>query len=192
MDKALLLCIFCIFSASSCINAGLADGKTASASPTPVQRELLPVSPAVVLTDKEKKYLGEHLSAEVRTILEKASTFEILAEIGEPAIPETDLRDFKPNRIVSVSNEALKKEVLEAFYWDAAREDPPAICFEPHHSIRGVYQGKKVEIEICYSCSRYVLVADGKRIQGTIQREDRRSESLLDRILREQGKEIGQ
>ncbi len=151
---------------------------------------LKPISTHISLTPKQKKYLDESLPPDVRVILEKAEKFEILAEVNKDESSETDSRIFNPNRIVVLRSERQKKEVLEAFYSDATLEDSPAICYEPHHSLRATYAGKTVEIEICFDCSRFVVKDSPSKAWGTIVRENRKSERFLVDLVESQGMEF--
>ena len=147
-----------------------------------------PVTPTVKLTAKQRAYLDESLTSDVRKVLENAQSFEVFAEINKDESSETDSRVFVPNMVAVIKSEREKKEILEAFYLDAAHEDPPAVCYEPHHSLRATFEGRTIVIEICFDCSRFV-VKDTK-LWGTIVRENRRSEELLTRIVSESGVKI--
>lgn len=150
--------------------------------------QLKQVLPAIRLTTKQRKYLDESLPTDVRRILERSERFEILAEVDKDESSEQDSREFHPNRIVVVRDEKQKKEILEAFYFDAASEDSPAVCYEPHHSLLASYEGKIVEVEICFSCSRFKV--NGSDAWGTIVREGRKSEDLFNSIIERQGVEF--
>jgi hypothetical protein len=155
-----------------------------------VEKLLKPVNPKVKLNSKQKKYLNESLPPPVREILEKAEKFEILAEVRERFDPKDDVRTFEPNRVIKPVSENDKKETLEAFYYDASNEDAPAICFEPRHKIRATYQEKTVEIEICFSCSRFIVTSSFGEFKGTIVRDNRKSEDFFNRIIQNQSVEI--
>ena len=157
------------------------------ASPGP---PLKPVELGLSLDKKQKKFLNESLPEDVREILEKSERFEILAEVHADETRVSDSRDFNPNRIAKISTAQQKKEILRAFYLDAATDEPPAVCYEPHHSIRASYQGKVADIEICFSCSRFVVTSLPDRPEGTLVRDGRRSEDLFAKIVEEAGVEI--
>ena len=159
---------------------------------TQPQKILQPVSPHIKLTSKQKKYLNETLPEEARRILEDAEVFELLGEVRSPGNLDIDSRDFQPNRIVRVTDEQQKKEILEAFYLDAATEDPPVICFEPHHGIRATKGDRSIEIEICFSCSRFEGKGSLPPVSGTIVRDGRRSEELFERIISSQSVDYSQ
>jgi len=156
---------------------------------TPVP-PLKAVELSLSLDKKQKKFLNESLPEDVRNILEKSERLEILAEVNADEARVSDSRDFNPNRIATISNERQKEEILKAFYLDAGSDEPPAVCYEPHHAIRATYKNKVAEIEICFSCSRFVVTTLPGRPQGTLVRDGRRSEDLFGKIIAEAGVEI--
>lgn len=160
-------------------------------SVSPIVEAILPLKPVVPnikLNSKQKKYLNESLPPQVREVLEKAENFEVLAEdIGRDVGNEGTT--FEPNRIAKISNENDKKKILEAFYHDASSEDSPASCFEPHHGIRATYQGKTVEIEICFGCAIFYVESSFGKFNGTIVRDNRKSEGVFNRII--ESKSVG-
>jgi hypothetical protein len=196
--KRIAILIFCL-ALANCAKVETASNdniqnnstKTVAVLPT-VEKDtsLKPITPNVKFNAKQQKYLNESLPSPVREILEKAEKFEILAEI--PTKPESDgeLMTFEPNRITKITEENDKKAVLEAFYFDASREDSPAVCFEPHCGIRAIYQGKTVEMEICFNCSRFVVKSEFGNFDGTIVRENRKSEDLFNQIVESKSVEI--
>ena len=200
MRVVFLILTFCLITA--CERVQTADNKGRSArvavSPTPAQSmapmrpsaPLRPVVPHLMLGSKEKAYLEESVPREARKILENAESFEVFAEINKDETSETDSRTFAPNRVVQIRNEKQKKEILEAFYFDAAHEDSPAVCYEPHHSLKATANGKTVEIEICFDCSRFEVKGLATRYWGTIVRQNRKSEDVLSRIIQESATEI--
>lgn len=186
-----LMILICALALVSCSKVETATNiipidleKTPTVSPTAQENvSLKPVKPKVKLNAKQQKYLNETLPPKVREILEKAESFEILAEVRKEGEYDGEGRTFEPNRIVKIADENSKKEILEAFYFDTSREDAPATCYLPHHSIRANYQGKTVEVEICFSCSRFIVRSEFGKFDGTIVREDRKSENLFNQIV---------
>lgn len=189
--------IFCVFSAS-CANVQTASTRfAANPAPTAVEtpREeirppLVPVKPNLKLNAKQQKYLDESMPPKVREILEKAESFEIQAEVYEKMEDDKEWLTFEPNRVLKVIDANDKREVLEAFYSDAANEDAPAVCFYPRHLIRAVYQNQTVEITICFSCSRFIVKSEFGKFEGTIVRENRRSEDFLAGLLKEKASSL--
>ena len=141
------------------------------------------VTPNVKLSPKQRKYLDESLPPDIRSVLERSTSFEVYAEINKDERSETDTRTFEANVISVITTETQKKTILEALYHDAAREDSPAACYEPHHSIRATFEGKTIEVEICFDCAQFVV--KGTELRGTIVREDRKLEDLLTRFIRD-------
>jgi hypothetical protein len=138
------------------------------------------VNPIPKLSARQRKYLDESIPSGARHVLENAERFELLGEIDKDESSEADNRSLVPNRLVTISTEKDKLAVLEAFYSDASSEDSPAVCYEPHHAIRAELEGETVEVEICFSCSRFILKHGSDKYSGTIVREGRRSEELFD------------
>ncbi len=165
-----------------------------SVSPTPTEIakvEPTPSVPAVYpklkLDSEQKKYLNKTLPSTVRTFFETADRLEMLAEVYAEEFGDKQSTIFEPNRRLEIVDSKLRREILDAFYFDAANQDYPAVCFQPHHSLRATKGGKVLEIEICFSCSRYEGVGSLQSVSGTIVREGRRSEELFDRLIKEKG-----
>lgn len=141
------------------------------------------VKPALELTSKQRKYLDESIPAKVRKVLENSDRFELLGEFDKEESHESDNRSFNPNRLVVIGSDDEKRRILEAFYFDASREDSAAICYEPHHAIKASHLNETVEIEICFDCSRFFARYGPEEYSGTIVREGRRSEDLFEKIF---------
>jgi hypothetical protein len=187
--------IFCGFVLIGCAevktaskeNIQIISNKTASVSPTiEVEKLLKPVTTKIKLNSKQQKYLNESLPPQVREVLEKADKFEILAEVDN----KPDGLDFNPNRIVKITDENTKKEILESFYYDASDGFYPSACYIPHHSIRASYKGKMVEIEICFQCHLFYVESSFGKFEGGIVRENQKSEAVFSRIIQNQSVEI--
>ncbi|HEX8734656.1 MAG TPA: hypothetical protein VF721_04985 [Pyrinomonadaceae bacterium] len=196
--RPFIILIFCGFIFASCANVKTASNETAQTASNetvpvlPAAQEkvsLKPVKPNVKLNSKRKKYLNDSLPPQIREVLEKAEKFEVLAEVYGENEKDKDLWSIQPNRIAKITGDDDKKKILEAFYRDAAEEDSPASCYEPHHLIRAVFQEKTVEVEICFSCARFVVKDASGKFEGTIVRENRRSEDIFNRII--QNKSVG-
>ena len=190
--KQLMILIFCVLFLASCSKVETATNIVPiNLEKTPTIQEnilLKPIEPKVKLNAKQQKYLNESLPPKVREILEKAETFEVLAEVDN----EPDGLNFEPNQIATITNEADKKEILEAFYYDASDGDYPSACYIPHHKIRAIYQKKTVEIEICFQCSIFIVESPFGKFDGGIVRENRKSEDIFNRIIQNQSIKINQ
>jgi hypothetical protein len=200
MRVVFLIFTFCLATACERVETAVDERQTSvvALSPTPTPSStpstpsapLKPVVPQVKFGSKERAYLDESVPLEARRILEAAESFEVFAEINKDETSETDSRTFVPNRVAKIRTAQQKKDILEAFYFDAAHEDAPAVCYEPHHSLKATANGKTVEIEICYDCSRFEVKGLSTRFWGTIVRENRKSEDLLTRIIQESATDI--
>ncbi|MDQ6786294.1 MAG: hypothetical protein M3033_05685 [Acidobacteriota bacterium] len=153
------------------------------------------ISPNLKLSANQKKTLDNSLPPKVREILENADRFEILAEVikkdGKLAYPVKE--DFKPNTKVEVSDANLRKELLETFYADAASGEFPSDCWLPHHILKAGQGDKIIEIEICFSCSRFEVKSSLGTFSGTFAHsEEPKSEIVFNRIIESNGVQIQQ
>jgi hypothetical protein len=194
MQRFLIL-IFCCFILANCSkvettpieNTQTNPDKTASVSSTVETIPLLkPVTPNIKLNSKQRKYLNESLPPQVREILEKAEKFEVSAEVYDKDQDDNEWMIFEPNRMAQITTEKAKKEILEALYFDASRETYLAACYYPRHLIQAIYQGKKINVEVCYTCSLFIVEGDLGHFEGTITRENRKSEEILNKIIKNQ------
>lgn len=85
-----------------------------------------------------------------------------------------------------INNASEREEILSAFLADTAWGEG-AICFNPLHLLRAKKGDQIVEIEICYSCSRY----EGRGPLGEFSGEIGlgTSQHILDRFLIEKGRQ---
>lgn len=192
--KQIVILIFCL-ALANCAKVETAStdknqnipNKIVKVSPT-IEKEVLlkPITPNVKFNGEQQKNLNESLPKKVREILEKAEKFEILAEVDN----KPDGLNFEPNRIAVVSDENDKKEILEAFYFDASDGDYPSACYIPHHAIRATLEGKTVEVEICYQCHLFTVKSPFGSFDGGIKRENQKSESILNKIIETKSVEL--
>ena len=194
--KQIAILIFCL-ALANCAKVEMASNdisqkisnKTISVSPTLEQEIILkPVTPNIKFNAEQQKFLNESLPPKVREILEKAEKFEILAEVDN----NPDGLNFDPNRIAKVTNEKDKKEILEAFYFDASDGDYPSACYISHHAIRATYKGKTVEVEICYQCHLFTVKSPFGDFDGGIKRENQKSGKIVDEIVKNKSVELKQ
>lgn len=164
---------------------------TRAPGPPPAEhRDPKPVVPINRLSSEQKKHLNNALPSRVREFLEKSGSFKLLAEIRVEGEPSDGTWEFTPNRVASITDERLKMEVLNSFYFDVSAGPYPYVCYEPHHGILAEYKGKKIEIDICYSCSKINVRSPFGTFKGGMGYEDQTSEALFDRIIRESGVEL--
>jgi len=198
MRTFLIISCVCVALACSKVNSAPAasptpePGNSLVTAPTPPigqGKYLKPVVPELKLNKDQKKNLDEILPPKVREILEKSGSFDVLAEKD---VDKSDLdgMEFNPNRIARITSEAIKKELLEGLYFDVSTEPYPAVCYEPHHGIRAEYEGQKIEIDICFSCSRLVVRSPFGEFSGGMTHGQRKLEAIFERIVGENAVEL--
>ena len=151
------------------------------------------VSPVTNLTTRQQKKLDSSLPADVRKILESANEFVLLAAIvrrdGAISYPTTER--FDPNTIAEVTAPDIRKDLLETFYLDVSNGENPANCWVPHHKLTARAGDTIVEIEICFSCSRFRGHGPAGQFAGTFAHGDSpQSEVLFNRILVDHGRPV--
>ena len=202
MQKIVVL-IYCCIVLASCSKVETASNVTTqtdsslttSGIPTPTSTieavpALKPIVAKVKLNSKQRKNLNESLPPNVREILEKAEKFEVLAEVDLD--DAHDGLNFEPNRISFIRDEKDKKEILENFYYDASAGPNASACYIPHHGIRASYQGKTVEVEICFQCHLFSVNSSFGKFYGGLPYENVKSEELLNRLIQNQSVELKQ
>lgn len=146
---------------------------------------MLKVSPNIKFNKKQIKELDKSLPPNVREVLENAEEFEILMEMerkdGKLVYPLKET--FNPNIKAEISDANLRKEVLENFYRDVSQGSEPANCWLPHHILRAKQGDKVVEMEICFSCSRFEGKGSFGEFSGTTGRGDEKTENLFNRLI---------
>ena len=169
-------------------NANLSESRVETKA-TPIK-----VSLELKLGDKQTKELDKSMPPNVRELLENAEEFEILAEVerkdGKLSYPITEGFNIKPNIKAEISDANIRKEILENFYRDVAKGSGPANCWQPHHILRAKRGDKTVEMEICFSCSKFEGKGSFGEFSGTTGRGDEKTEKLFNRIIETQGVEI--
>ena len=152
------------------------------------------ISPDVKLDSRQSKSLDKSLPPNVREILENAEEFEILAEMekkdGKLVYPMTEGFNIKPNIKAEISEANVRKEILENFYHDVAKVSEPANCWQPHHILRAKRGDKTIEMEICFSCSRFEGKGSFGEFSGTTGRGDEKTENLFNRLIETYGVEL--
>ncbi|MEO7672519.1 MAG: hypothetical protein ABIU09_00400 [Pyrinomonadaceae bacterium] len=156
----------------------------AEARPSPIS-----VSPHVNLNSRQTQILEISLPPNIREVLENAEEFEILAEMekkdGKFVYPGKE--SFEPTIKAVISEASLRKEILENFYRDVSKGSEPANCWLPHHILRAGQGDKTVEMEICFSCSRFEGKGSFGAFSGTTGRGDEKTEKLFNRLIETYG-----
>ena len=139
------------------------------------------------LTDEQKNYLDQALPKNVREILENSDKFAILADNGETSKSGFD---FTPTRIVLITDDSLKRELLQSLYHDVAVNPVRAACYSPHHGIQAEYMGQKVKIDICFTCARIEVLSPTGGSFGAMILEGRELEGKVVKLINDEGKPL--
>src|SRR5688572_13676549 len=116
------------------------------------------------LTNSQKNDLDSTLPSKVRTILEKAETLEVLRLSSED---KTGI-GWYPDIRVKLPLDDERKDLLNAFFFDASAGPNPSACFIPRHGLKATYKGKTVEVIICYQCHLFVVEGDVGEFDGGV------------------------
>ena len=126
--------------------------------------------------------------------LRKVDSFELYSL--EPFIdPNNTEADYDPKgsgerlhgwRVLgktTVSDEATRREVIDALDKGIDPEGRGAKCFWPRHAIRRMSDDKPVDLLICFQCGNIEIYRNGKRV-GSYSSVSRDVQSTLDEVLR--------
>jgi hypothetical protein len=136
---------------------------------SPTQQTMKPVPYQFPqLTKPESQNLDRELPKDARRILEQSEELELLSIRPcswalNPEFSRTALTKITPDifqgcpieKSVKVKDAALKKQLLDGLYLGIGKSGSSAACFKPRHGIRGVHNGEKVELVICFECHNY-------------------------------------
>lgn len=136
------------------------------------------------LTKHQMRTLNKKLSAQVRNFLQTADKLEIITDTIQEPVTEKPV--YKPNKSYVIKNAGTRKKVLDLFYWDLALGGGDAACYYPNHSIIARKGRKTLNIDICYTCHKFVVSGSFGGWQGGMWGEPR-SEELIDRLIDKYG-----
>lgn len=158
-----------------------------SRSPTPEVEEVddaeLPVRP---LNKTQKKELDRTLPPKVRDVLEKANNLEVLGLSSE----EKAGIGWYPDMRATLGIGPERKELLDAFYYDASAGPNPSACFIPRHSLRATYKSKTVEVIICYQCHLFTVQGDLGEFDGGMYMDGSAAHRIFHRFMSQSGEPI--
>ena len=130
------------------------------------------------------------LSSAARSILENADYMELLSidpgnrELDEPP-PKGDYYGWKVLGKTAIEDSGTQKSIVSAVERGIVEaEGTGAACFWPRHAIHATYDGKKVDILICFECHQVLVYVDGQE-KGPFLSTTSSSESVLDKGLTE-------
>jgi hypothetical protein len=125
------------------------------------------------LTKEQKKKLDSILPTTARKILENSKEFEIQGGSGSSF--------FTPIKQIKISDRILMNRLSNAVYIDVVNSSGMAGCFKPRHNLRAEYEGKSLNLVICYECSYLKGYVSGKEFISGM--DEKLSKELFDEIL---------
>lgn len=157
-------------------------------SPTPqFSAPDVPEIPVKALSRKQRKELDSSLPPKVRQILEKAQSLEVLGLSSEEKVGI----GWHPDVSIGLPNSPERRHLLESFYFDASAGPNPSACFLPRHGLKASYDGKTVEIIICFQCHVFTVRGDLGEFDGGVYLKGSASHHFFEKILREDRLKLG-
>jgi hypothetical protein len=142
------------------------------------------------LTKEQKQKLNQRIPPKVREILDKADEINIYYNIDEDTMKLRILMlETVPNADAKISDPALKKKLLDSFYYDASSNSNGSMCFSPRHKITAKYKTKTVEMNICYQCKNFEGKSSSGDFGGGLASESK-SSAIVDAIIEKYGTKI--
>jgi len=140
----------------------------------------------VAAAEKAKKF-----PADVKTILEKADSFELLSL--EPTTPnETPAESFHGWKVLgkkTVDEAEVRKTLVAAFEKGVeAYQGDGAACFNPRHGIKVKHGGKAADLVICFECDRVRAYLGGQNEHEFLV--SRSPSDLFNKVLKDGGVEL--
>jgi hypothetical protein len=109
------------------------------------------------------------LPAKARTILEKAEQLELYSLDPVQAKKDDSFRGWKVLGKTTVKGDAARKQIVNPLLEGIAKSDGGARCFIPRHGIRATFDGKTVDLVICFECSWvYVFYDKDEKRQASV------------------------
>lgn len=101
------------------------------------------------------------LPEKVAEVLAKAETWELISL--DPRFKENGkLHGFDELGRTTVKDAETRKTLRAALEKGLAEESQPSKCFDPRHAIRATFDGRTVEVLICFSCHHVYIYEPGK------------------------------
>ncbi len=98
----------------------------------------------------------------VQAVLDKAGQIELYSLDPEAKRDDTGFRGWKVLGKTALKGDAARKQLLAPLAQGIAKSDGNgAKCFEPRHGVRAAFDGRTVDLVICFECS-WVYVFTGK------------------------------
>ena len=114
----------------------------------------------------------------MREVLERSEALEVLGLSSEDHAGI----GWEPDVRVEAPPEG-RANLLKAFYYDASAGPNPSACFIPRHGLRATYNGKTVEVIICFQCHLFSVRGDLGKYSGGVYRDGSASHNLFEQLL---------
>lgn len=94
--------------------------------------------------------------------------------------------DFQANNIKKDLSEKSKDILISALFYDFEKGGDASRCWTPHHGIKAIFDGKPIEIAVCYMCGWFRGQILDERFYGTFPSEEQsQSKAIFDEIFNE-------
>jgi hypothetical protein len=126
------------------------------------------------------------LPDQAKTILEKASESDVYSlEPLEKVDKAKALHGWKVLGKTTVKKAAARKALLTALTKGIAEPGRGgAKCFDPRHAIHATYEGKSVDLVICFECGWVYVYLDGNDKTSAELEVNGRTQPVFDKLLR--------
>jgi hypothetical protein len=134
---------------------------------------------------------GQRLPADARNVLEKADEIELYSINPDKKAKKEGqgLRGWEVLGQTTLSGDEKKKIVQALLRGIASSDGSAAACFNPRHGITATYDGKTVELVICYECLSMSGWTDGEPFSTLTARGP---EGEFNRVLEAKGIKVAE
>ncbi|MDB5390190.1 MAG: hypothetical protein JWM11_5836 [Planctomycetaceae bacterium] len=125
----------------------------------------------------------ESLPATVTALLDSSSEFTLYSlEPAEKPEKDVSLHDWKVLGKTTVKEPAERAKLLTALKKSVGQKGDRAKCFYPRHAVSTKFEGKQIDLLICFQCGWVQVLVDGKYLPDDIE-TDKTAQKTLDEIL---------
>jgi hypothetical protein len=120
-------------------------------------------------------------------VLQSATEFELYSiDFAHTDKEKTGFHNMKVAGKTTVKDADTRKKLVTEFVKGLEGEINPARCFNPRHGIRATYDGKTVDLVICFECAQFKLY-EGKDAEPKTLLIGKGPEPAFDKVLRDAG-----
>jgi hypothetical protein len=144
----------------------------------------------LLLAGAEDRKEVNKLPDSARRVLHKAHRFELLSLDPDVEVKEGAKDVFHGYKVLGktvVKRKGVRKEILVALFRGVAAGDTEGEpdCFNPRHGIRATYQGKTVDLVLCFECDQ-IMVYEGESNVAQVF-TDGSPQRVFDKVLKDAG-----